>query len=380
MPYAARDVEDHLDRLKSFLDKNVKITLNIVSSSIMSSYILKLRELINNPEQLDDKLEWIALDDSTLPTLLIYGEKLGLEALKNPNFKPGDLLQYWKVLSKASEGDLTAIEVYFERAPTILHGEKHFVARRFFAPTYRRMESELPNWLATFTEDFFSLYNNHDQISPIAFAREYIQKFSRRIIAQDINVEAHELPDMPGEILQMITTLKILKAYDQRLNTLVEFIQSKLKLDGRDPDEAWSIVSTTVMGTEPLLSALVYALVLPTNDLVSFDAEKLMNESKPICVLGREAVRDFEIGGMVFKKGQRVQVTTDLIRSPSINQKPIPPPIPFGIGVHICPGKKLSLMVAEVFLKRWVNAKDMHHKLNKVKFFRDFVLRPRETA
>ncbi len=346
----------------------------------MSSYILKLREFINNPEQLDDKLEWVTLDDSAPPTLLIYGERLGLEVLKNSNFKPGNLLHYWRVLSKAPEGHLKAIEIYFDRAPTILHGEIHFVARRFFAPTYRRMESDLPSWLHSFTEDFFCTYNHYDQISPLALAREYVQQLSRRIIAKDLNVEVHELPDMPGEILQMMTTLKILEEYDQRLSTLVGFIQSKLKLDGRDPIEAWSIVSTTVMGTEPLLGAVLYALMLPTDDLMSWDAEKLMNESKPISVLGREAVNDVEIGEMVFQKGQRVQVTTDLIRNSSINQRSIPQAIPFGIGVHICPGKKISLMAADAFLKRLGNAKDMHHKLNKVKFTRDFVLRAREIA
>lgn len=343
----------------------------------MSSYILKLRELINNPERLDNSLEWVVLENAEPPTILIYGERLGLEALKNPNFKAVDLLQYWRVIAKAPEGHLKAMEVYFERAPTTLHGEKHFAARRFFAPTYRRIESDLHNWIDSFTEDFFYAYRHHDKINPLCLAREYIQELTSRIIAQDLNLEVRELPEMPGEVLQMMTTLKALEDYNQRLNDLVDFIQRRLKIQGRNPDEAWSIVSTTVMGTEPLLAALVYALMLPTNDLVSWNSEKLMSESKPISVLGREAVCDFEIGNMLFKKGQRVQVTTDLIRNPSVNQKSPQQAIPFGIGVHICPGKKISLIVADAFLKKWANTKEMYHKLNKVRFFRDFVLRAR---
>jgi len=343
----------------------------------MSSYILKLRELINNPERLDNSLEWVFLDNAEPPNILIYGERLGLEALKTPNFKAVDLLKYWRVLAQAPEGHLGAMEIYFDRAPTILHGEQHFAARRFFAPTYRRIEKDLHNWIVSFTEDFFNAHNQINKINPLCLARDYVQKVTSRIIAQDLNVEAHELPYMPGEVLQMMTTLKALEEYNQRLNVLVDFIQRKLKISGRNPDEAWAIVSTTVMGTEPLLAALVFALMLPTNDLVSWDSERLMSESKPISVLGREAVCDFEIGNMLFKKGQKVQVTTDLIRNPSVNLKSPHQTIPFGIGVHICPGKKISLIVADAFLIKWANTKEMHSKLNRVKFFRDFVLRAR---
>lgn len=71
------------------------------------------------------------LDNAEPPNILIYGERLGLEALKTPNFKAVDLLKYWRVLAQAPEGHLEAMEIYFDRAPTILHGEQHFAARRF---------------------------------------------------------------------------------------------------------------------------------------------------------------------------------------------------------------------------------------------------------
>ena len=132
------------------------------------------------------------------------------------------------------------------------------------------------------------------------------------------------------------------------------------------------------MGTEPLLAAFVYALSIPINEIPFWDAERLMNESKPISVVGREALSDVEIGGLVFKKGQGVQITTDLIKSTSPPQKSPLEGIPFGVGVHICPGKKLSLIIADSFIRNWINAQQIHQKISKVVLFRDFALRARD--
>jgi cytochrome P450 len=339
----------------------------------MSSFILRLREVLDDPSSLDKQKEWVALDDSAIPPLFIYGESLGLAVIKNPSLKPGSLLNYWKAITKAPENSLVNISTYFERTPLLLHGPEHFEARRSLNQCYKSVEADLSSWLPAFTSDFLSSYHQKDNISPISFIEHYLSSINTKILSRALGVNESLVPEMPGEILQLITSFEIINAYEKRLQNLVTFIQKLLSDQGRDLLEIWPLISITVMGTEPLKAALTYLIVAQDDAVKRMNAAELMNASVPISVVPREAPEDMTINGHPFKKGQKLYIHTTLN-----NETGNPTALPFGIGVHICPGKKIALIIAEVFIRGWGDSKTIHQKFTPLKFKRDLVLRPKE--
>jgi len=339
----------------------------------MSLFILRLREILDNPSSLDKQKEWVALDDSAIPPLFIYGESLGLAVIKSPALKPTSLLDYWRAITKAPENSLDNIATYFEQTPLLLHGPAHFEARRSLNQCYKSIEADLPSWLPAFTSDFLSSYHQRDNISPIDFVDDYISSLNKKILARALGVNEGLVPEMPGEILQLITSFEVISAYEKRLHNLVTFIRKALTDQGRDHSEIWPIISITVMGTEPLKAAFTYLIEAQRNEVFKLNAAELMNISVPINVVPREALEDITINGHSFKKGQKLYPTTILT-----NETGNPTTLPFGVGVHICPGKKISLIIAEVFIGCWGDSKMLHSKFTPLKFKRDLVLRPKE--
>jgi cytochrome P450 len=49
---------------------------------------------------------------------------------------------------------------------------------------------------------------------------------------------------------------------------------------------------------------------------------------------------------------------------------------PFGYGIHICPGKKISFMIVNAFFNALKKRKNIIFDKNKISFKRDFFLRP----
>ena len=345
---------------------------------VMSSLILKLREIINNPHQLDSTKEWIPLGDEDSPFILVYGKALCFSIIKSTEVAPSNLLSYWKAITKAPVNSFPAMEAYFKLTPFSLHGQEHFVSRRALGPCYKRIEKELPNWISEFSENFFRAYKNNETISTSSLVADYINQFNREILAHELSIDSNDLPAMPGEMAHMITTYKLVEAYDQRLQILVNFIEKTLNNIGLDMSEAWSLVSITVMGTEGIAGALLYGLANKPNKTDIWQAEDLVNLSYPVTLLAREPLCDLNINGLSLKKGQRLYVSPALASMLTNVNADETPDIPFGMGVHICPGKRISLTVINAFFNAWSHAEALHPRISKVKFSRDFILRAKD--
>lgn len=344
----------------------------------MSSLILKLREVINNPHQLDPTKEWLALSDDANPLMLVYGKALCFAIIKSTEMAPSNLLSYWQTITKAPMNSFTAMEAYFKLTPFSLHGQEHFVSRRALGPCYKRIEKELPNWISEFSENFLLAYKNNETISTTGLVADYINQFNKKILAHDLGIDSNDLPAMPGEMAHMITTYKLVEAYDKRLQNLVNFIEKTLNNNGLDMSEAWHLVSIAVMGTEGLAGALLYGLANTPKKADIWHAEDLVNLSYPVTLLAREPVCDLNINGLSLKKGQRLYVSPALASILTDANVDKTPDIPFGMGVHICPGKRMSLTVINAFFKAWSRAEALHPRLSKVKFSRDFILRAKD--
>ncbi len=183
----------------------------------MSSLILKLREIVNNPHQLDSTKEWLPLSDEANPLMLVYGKALCFALIKSTEVAPSNLLSYWRTITKAPVNSFPAMEAYFKLTPFSLHGQEHFVSRRALGPCYKRIEKELPNWISEFSENFLLVYKNNEAISTNGLVADYINQFNREILAHELSIDFNDLPAMPGEMALMIATYKLVEAYDQRL-------------------------------------------------------------------------------------------------------------------------------------------------------------------
>jgi hypothetical protein len=310
--------------------------------------------------------------------MLVYGKSLCFSLIKSIEVAPSNLMSYWKAITKAPIDSFPTMEAYFKLTPFSLHGQEHFVSRRALGPCYKRIEKELPNWISEFSESFFRSYKNYETISTTKLVADYINQFNKKILAHDLGTNFNDLPAMPGEMAYMITTYKLMEAYDQRLQNLVNFIEKTLSNKGLDTRETWPLVSIVVMGTEGLAGALLYGLANKPKKADIWSAEELVNLSYPITLLAREPVRDLNIDGLSLRQGQRLYVSPALASILAKEKDDETPDIPFGMGVHICPGKRMSLTVINAFFNAWSHAEALHPRLSNIKFSRDFVLRAKD--
>jgi hypothetical protein len=340
-------------------------------------YLVRLKELINNPASLDPEKEWLRIGEDKTSPILIYGKNLSASLIKTDSAKPNHFIDYFKAINKFNDRDIIpSIEEHFRKAPTLLHGEDHFDARRFSAKIYRKIEVDLSQWIDEFTKIYLSNFESSEVLT-IEHINSFVVATMKRMIANEIDVEDKDLPDFPGEILLMFPRVDYLKQYDRKLKVLVDFIENKLIELGRDPNESWVIASLAVMGFEPITGALFYGLLKnPTQAL--WDVEVLMKASAPVSFIGRKILKDFSVDDLNLYKDQEIYICPHLVhlQEPEIKDIKESPSLAFGMGPHICPGKKISLITIKAFFDAWYRRAEFMPAPTNISMARDFILRP----
>ena len=337
----------------------------------MSLSILRLREILNSGDQLDSTRAFIALEDAPNPALYVYEKSLALQMMKHSDLKPINFMDFWKVLTGVTAKDISNVEHYFTKTPLLLHHQIHFEARRSLMPLYRHIEAGIPIWIDVFNADFLAQYSAQMSIHTIEFVDTYLDALFKEIITRELGLDPSDFPALPGKIFQFLTRLDILMDYEAKLNTLRTFLAAHWPIkEGRSVEELWALISVTVMGTDTLSGALMYLIEHHKEDLT---VDKLLERARPVSLVSREATVPIQLNELHLSVDQRVYISTAFL-----NEDQKVEAIPFGLGVHLCPGKKMSLILLSSFLKAWQARPHLHTRFSKVKFFRESVLKAKD--
>jgi hypothetical protein len=334
----------------------------------------KIKEIINDPSSLAVGSEFIFLDDKPFPDLLVYGQELSKTILGINSLIPTNTLDYFKAIN--INLDLAHIEDHFRRSPFFLHGKEHFDSRRKLIPFYKKIEVNLLKTINGITSQYFENLPQEDHPKIIKIASDYIELAFKNIIANDLGCEISELPDMPGEIFHFFPARNALAAYNSRINKLKEFIENKLFRLNRDTDECWMLMSIAIMGTETLLGPLVYGVMHEREGLSGMIAAPY--EVNPVTIIGRIVKEKVTLNNLELNPGQQIYITPSLVYDlqsdkPNLDSDKIS--IAFGHGVHICPGRKIALIILESYFKGWL-ASNIDGESKNVKFMKDLINRP----
>jgi cytochrome P450 len=343
---------------------------------------------MNNPSSLDLSRDWMPLDSKSPPTLLVYGDELAKQVLKADTIASYNLVSYWKRVSKMGEERLPAIEGLFERTPLFLNGPAHTKSRRQIMGLYKQTEARLDSWLPSFCQVFFDENTVHNPIEPVYFVSNFLEQLSKNIFAKNLGVKPEDLPGSPQTLFQMLARAENLRAYNETLQKLCDTTIKYLKLAERDPMDVWALASISVMGREPILGALVYALTTEPKKNGVWDAETLLHISAPVSMLGRDVVSNCEIEGLKLTQGQMIYICPYLIHlrgeklydsQPKGRNNREQTSFSFGFGAHICPGRKISLRIIREFLRQLARQPAGTFDTTGVKLVRDFTLIPVNT-
>jgi len=338
------------------------------------SYLLRLRELINKPSLVDFSGEYMALDQSDLPPLLIYDATLALELFKSKFLTPLNFIGYFKKLLRLSEGDLPTIDAIFEHAPIMLHGERHLIARKDFILQFKIIERDLMLFLPQYTQSFFREWASKKQLSPIEFTQNYIDGAFRGIFEKYLNIPYGGLPALPPKIFFLAHTLPNAGEAEDCLNDLKVFIDQRLEAQNRNASEAWALLAMLVLGFEPLEGALMFGL-MRGEEVDIYNVENFLRESAPVNFLGRVATEDFTIGNFSVKTGQEIYISPVLIHQKSdLSSNGRKENFSFGKGLHTCVGQAISAKMAEHFFGELQKYSHLDFDINHVRSIRDFNL------
>lgn len=350
----------------------------------MPSSSLKLRSIMNNPSSLDLTRTWIALDKRPDPTLLVYDSALAKQILRAPTVQTYNLVTYWKIVSGINGETLTAIDTLFARTPMFQHGPAHTDTRKRLLALYNEVESQLDLWLPDFCTSFFSRAEVQTQNNPEEFVGQFLEALVRAIFAHYLGCSTASLPDFPKSIFRMLVRANNLREYDRHLAELAATAERMLQKSGRDPDIVWILMSISVMGREPLFGALLYSILFKPSASVGWDANTLMYHSASVSILGREVIADCDIQDLSLKKGQLVHICPFLIHLRDTSLKHPgdvaagagPSSFSFGFGSHLCPGRKISLKIAQHFLDQMALRSGLVFDTSGLRMTRDFTLAP----
>ena len=349
----------------------------------MSSSALRLRTIMNDPSSLNMSKEWIALDNHTPPTLLIYGESLTNAVLRSANIATYNLVAYWKTVTKAPPPGFPAIESHFDESPFLLQGTPHRTARKTLTPPYRSVEIELTHWLPTFTESFFTSYQTDQATRPIPLALSYIDGVFKEILAREAACSIQEIPLLPSGLFSFLPRLASVLEFDRRLEAVVQTLEAHLTKAGKSAHEAMALSTIVVMGQQPLLGAFVYGLLNPPPNGGTWEGESLMRQSSPVSVLGREVHTECNINGLQLAQGQPLHICPFLSHMHSdahAKHNASSKSLAFGAGPHVCSGRKITLEITNAFFKQWVRTKHIQLDTSGIKLTRDLLLVPQEKS
>jgi hypothetical protein len=261
------------------------------------------------------------------------------------------------------------VSSHFAKSPFFLNGQNHLKSKKELIDFYKIIDLELHEFIGEYTNDYFSKAKKN--LSLLTFVSDYISEIFKQMLAKNLNCDMAEVPSLPGEIFFFYPQKKSLLDYDERINRLNLFVIKHLLRAQRDTNDSWMLLSIAIMGTETLFSAIVYGLL---NDHYE-NIPTLINEASPVTLIGRIIKEDTVINSLRLFKGQSIYLATALTYNTKVDKQE--PSIAFGYGVHICPGKKISIIILESFFKAW---KDFNQPLNTehIEFKKDFMNRPVE--
>jgi hypothetical protein len=347
----------------------------------MSYHVLRLRTLMNRPERIDFSQPMIALDDEQPPALLLLDEPLVKTSLKSDAIAPYDLLAYWKTAARLQPDSLPALNGYFHETPILLNGTRQRETRRALVPGYRRIEIGLDHWLADFSKAYVAGWANVPSVPALGLVHGYLNAVNREIIARDLGCPAQSLPALPHTLFTLLPRSEQLQDYNTKLQALLDDLQAKLISAGRSIEEAWMLVSVSVMGQEALLAGLTYGLAHPA-PTGRWSAEALMRESAPVSMLvGRRVLQNVTLEGHPLLEGQTIYICPFLAHRTMAQQPTLTQPentseasYAFGAGAHVCAGRNIALKMVQAFLNACNDLPDLQIDCSGLKFSRDINL------
>lgn len=339
---------------------------------------------MNRPERIDLEQRWMPLDEEQPPALLVLDESLTKAVLKCDVIGPTDLVGNFKAAARMDQASLPTIDMFFRKTPMLLHGVDQRQARKALQPCYRSIEDGLDLWLSDYALTYFESRVQQSPVSSVALVSDYLHGVNRRIVARNVGCSLDHLPPLPNNLFRLLPRAEQLLSYDQTLHTLVSFLTEQLCAQQRDPDEAWALVSVAVMGQEPLLSGLAFALSSPAPQ-GGWTPEALMRESAPVSMLGcRQVLADVTLEGVQFIKGQLLYIcpflTHKSMKQCSGENLIADTSYSFGAGAHVCAGRKISLKVVQAFLDAYQQCPQLIVKLKGLRFSRDINLMVQQHA
>ena len=339
------------------------------------SYLLRLRQFINNPEKLDLDKAWIKLNEISQPPILVYGEALALSLLRSDKVAPTDFIKYYKKLLKLNSQSLPTLDTIFQVSPVLLSGEQHLQAKKAFSKKYRLIEEGLQNWLPNYTSKFFESLSFDNELNPIIMINNYIVGFFETILSIDLNVHQNEIPPLPPKLFFLTQTFSKLNDVEMKLATLKTFIEKTLIIQNRDPSETWMLLTIMVAGFEALESTLLYGLTMQPKG-VNWEAKELIREAAAVNFIGRRVTQNFTVEDLNLVVNQEIYICPTLIHR-SIDQGNTSKNLnsfSFGKGAHTCIGQFITESIINSFFMEWPKYFNQLKLVLPVKYTRDFNL------
>lgn len=340
----------------------------------MASSVLRLFHLLNHLGEIDFSRPYVELDALDPPTLLILDPGLAKALSKDTQLCTFNLVQYWQSITQVDTGQIPETSGYFESSPLLLHSARHKESRKRLAPIYKAIESDLSQWIEARTTAFFKAASNADYGSPSTFAEAYVSTIFQKAIARFVGAKEECCPSLPTRIFSFFLRRRELLAYHQSLADLVDWVSGNLS---GSKSQAYDLLSLTIMGKEPMIGALTYALcnrLSPSG--APWTADTLMDHTAPVTMLvGREALEDLSVAATKVRKGQIVHISPYLA---NLKAGDLSLAFPFGHGPHVCQGRTIALAITRAFLNALPLAPRGFSK--GTKFMRDNVLVPKEVS
>lgn len=307
---------------------------------------IKIKKILNNPNvsYFDDL---IYLGDENVSDALVCNRNLALEILKNKNFITYSHEERLQVAHKLIK-NLKSTYEHFSQQPLLIDGMPHIESRKKIIKIYELIYQNIDTWINSFTESFF---NNINPVSldPILLVDDYINLVYRNIIATNLKVPLRDVPITPtGIIGNLIINKKFLNKFEDTIMELNEFIEFKLSELNRPKDEVWMLVSIPVQGYETMLGSLVYGLLNDPPNNLYWEANELMRRASGVSLITRKCTEDVQLFEHFFYKNQFIHISPFAVNFNSHFEPD--KTIEFGYGKKLCPGKKLSLRIAQEFL------------------------------
>jgi hypothetical protein len=319
----------------------------------MSSVILTIKSLIQEADSFETTDAWTCLKVEKPSCYLINDADLAREILKDETLLPRKVIDFWKRINRLDKNTLPHLTQYFQRTPLILSGKHHEAARDSLRPVYQSIERDLENTLFEANQHFFSAWQGKKKINITNFLSLYIDFINRTIIAKELMLHSDDIPRFDGfQLFEFMPSAKRLSSYDDKLGTLITYIQTRLNNLQRSADDAWPLASVTVMAQGPLSGALGYGLMNDAEDGMQWSGETLAFYSAPVSVFPRIVDRSLSFGDLNLGPGDLLVISPIICNLFGLRNRSVAGrSMSFGHGAHICTGRKIATKIIDLFFR-----------------------------